>query len=76
MSVSKCGYWSKILQGTLKNTPILQVPVQEMDHYLQLMVQKVGHQPQKWAFLRLMGQILGHQPRFMWKKGARNDYST
>ena len=33
-----CWYRSKILQGTLKNTPFLQVPVQTLDRYPQLLL--------------------------------------
>ena len=60
-----CRYRSKKLQGTVKNTPFLQVPVQKMDHYLQLMVQIMGHQPQNRLFLHLMVQKMGHQPHCM-----------
>jgi hypothetical protein len=35
-----------------------------MDHYLRLMVHKMGHQPQKRPKMQLMGQILGHQPQW------------
>ena len=40
----------------------LQVPVQEMDQYLRLMVQIMGHQPQNRPFLQLMVHKMGHQP--------------
>ena len=41
----------------------MQVPVHNFAGYLQLMVQKVGHQPQNRPFLQLMVQKMGHQPQ-------------
>ena len=31
----KCGWWSKNLQTTVKNTPFLKVEVQDLDHHVQ-----------------------------------------